>query len=79
MLGGLRWSAFRKVVEECQPLDIPGLALVKPLPGAVHEGRGQRCSLIAATRGAQAGRGSELLSLESVLGGWSEAFRNKEL
>ena len=50
-LGGLRWSAFRKVVEECQPLDIPGLALVKPLPGAVREGRGQQCSLIAATRG----------------------------
>ena len=29
--------------------------------------------------GAQAGRGLELLSSESVLGGWSEAVRNKEL
>lgn len=29
--------------------------------------------------GAQAGRGLELLSLGSVLGGWSEAVRNKGL
>ena len=40
-----------RTAEEAHALDIPGLALVKPLPGAVHEGRGQQCSLIAATRG----------------------------